>query len=388
MIENGDMLSRTADDFDTKDEMARNKGFPILAALLVLIMLTGLLTACARETYRLPHSIYYLSGSPGNYQVWRMEANGMTVTRLTDEPLGVDRFSVSRADGSLAFISSNQLFLVDAHGQNRRLVADGSKAPADPFRGVVSSPVFSPDGRTLAYAFDGLHLYDVPRGEDEHVLTNLGNLLGETFVFDKEDYSPGPWSPDGSRLLVVMSYYEGSTLAVMEPGKDQPFTRLRSSGPVCCTYHWTRDGRSVLVANPSFGTSPPGLWRYDAETGEEFELVATLPGQSRYVGWPVQLRSGDLRFFYGERFSPDEGIPLVLVQSGPDGQDRKQLRPEEFHPGDVLWSEDGSMAIVHTFLGERSSENRVEQLILVRPDGRPLYVLLEVKDIQQIAWGP
>lgn len=354
----------------------------------MLLVLPGLLSACAGKANLLPHFVYYFSGSEGNNQVWRLEADGTTTTQLTNEQLGVDRFSVSRADGSLALISNNQLFLLDGDGQNRRMVADGTKAPADPFRGAVSSPVFSPDGRTLAYAFDGLHLYDTASGKDEYVLTNLGNLLGQIFVFDKENYSPGPWSPDGSKLLIIMSYYEGSTLAIMEPGKAEPFTRLRSSGPVCCTYHWAPDGRSVLVANPSFGDRIPGLWRYDAGTGEEFELVATQPGQTRYVGWPVQLPSGDLRFFYGEKFSPDEGIPLMLVQSGPDGAERTQIRPEEFHPADALWAEDGSMALILTFVGEFGSADRTAQLVLVRMDGSPLQVLLEVKDIHQMEWGP
>jgi hypothetical protein len=98
-------------------------------------------------------------------------------------------------------------------------------------------------------------------GADQHVLKNLGNLLGEPFVFVLEDYYPGPWSPDGSKLLIEMGYFEGSTLAVMEPGKAQPFTRMRSAGPVCCQYSWAADGLSVFVANPHFTVQWPGLWR-------------------------------------------------------------------------------------------------------------------------------
>jgi len=371
--------------------MSRQKGVSILGMCVVLLGLSGWLAACAKTTDVLPHSVYYLSGLRGDYQVWRMETDGTTTTQLTDEELGVDDFSVSKADSSLAFTSNNQLFLVDGDGQNRRLVADGSQVKWTEdyaFRGFVESPVFSPDGQTLAYAFDGLHLYNVASGQDEHVLTNLGNLLGETFVFSKENYGPGPWSPDGQKLLIIMGYFEGSTLAIMEPGKAQPFRRLRSNGPVCCTYHWTPDGSSVLVANPSFGVDWPGLWRYDAETGEEFELVTTLPGQSRFVGWPVQLPSGDLLYFYGERFTPEEGIPLVMMQSGPDGGDRTQIRPEEFHLAHALWAEDGSLVLLHTFLGDRTSESSSEQIVLARPDSSPLQVLVEVKEIQQMEWGP
>jgi hypothetical protein len=338
---------------------------------------------------RLPASVYYLARStdePRLWQVWRLEADGTTKVQLTFEKDGVDSFSVSRADGSLAFVSGNQLFLVDPDG-NRRLLADGTLV--DPgiedyiHRGFVGSPSFSPDGGILAYAFDGLHLYDIATGRDDHPLTNLGNLLGEPFVFVKEDYSPGPWSPDGKKLLIIMGYFEGSTLAVMEPGESQPFRRLRSDGPVCCTYHWTPDGKDVLVANASYTTVWPGLWKYDAQSGEEIPLVTTVPGASRFVGWPEQLPSGDLLFFYGERFTPDEGIPLVLARSGPDGQDRVPVRTESLHVADALWAEDGSLAAV------ASCDNPgCPRLVLITPDQRPLETLVEGVFIRQLAWGP
>ncbi len=104
-------------------------------------------------------------------------------------------------------------------------------------RGYVEAPAFSPDGRTLAYALDGLHLYDIEAGEDEHVLKNGGNLLGQTFIFSQENYYPSSWSPDGEKLLISMSYVEGSTLAVMEVRGADPLRRLWSEGAVCCTHH-------------------------------------------------------------------------------------------------------------------------------------------------------
>ncbi len=354
---------------------------------IVVVTLSVLLGACTGTTELLPHSVYYRYGTGEDTQVWRLETDGVTKVQITDEEYGVDDFSVSAADGSLAFVSNNQLFLLDNDGENRRMVADGNQVDKEiedyVDRGFIGSPVLSPDGRTLAYGFDGLHLYDIATGQDEHVLTNLGNLLGEPFVFSKENYIPGPWSPDGSQLLIIMYYFEGSTLAVMEPGEAEPFRRLWSDGAVCCTYHWTPDGRSVLVANPSYGVHWPGLWRYDAETGERSDLVATLPGLPHFVGWPVQLPSGDLRYFHGERFSPDEGIPLVMVRSGPEGKDRTQVRPEEFHIANALWVEDGSLVLI-----SQSSNGNGMDVVLARPDGSPLQVLIEGEHIWDLAWGP
>jgi len=359
---------------------------------LVVIALSCLLAACAGAVGALPRSLYFLDGPSGAAQVWRLERDGVTRMQVTNEAAGVDGFAVSPADGALAFVSDNHLFLVDANGENRRLIADDSQvdwsAEEAHFRSTISAPVFSPDGRMLAYAFDGLHLFDRATGEDNHVLTNLGNLLRETFVFSKEVYAPGPWSPDGSQLLIIMGYYEGSTLAVMEPEAEMPFRRLRSDGPVCCFFSWAADSRSVLAANPTYTGDIPGLWRFDAKTGEQSIVVAGLDedGSSNFVGWPQQLPSGKLIFFLAhlEHFSPEVGIPLVMMRSDPDGSDVTQVRTEEFHIGEVLWAQDGSLALIQ---GRYGSSGR--QVILARPNASPLEVLIaEGQQVRGMQWGP
>ena len=222
---------------------------PLLSLLLVI-----LLAACSATAGLLPHSVYFRINQNEVSQVWRMERDGQMLRQVTTEETGVDSFAVSARDGTLAFVTANRLYLVDAKGENRRLVADGSlvKPVGEEaiFQTEVSNPVFSPDGRTLAYGLNGLHLYNLKTGEDQHLLTNLGNLGGEPYVFSREVYTPGSWSRDGSRLLIVMSYYEGSTLAVMDPGKPDPYQRLFTEGPACCLFSWSPDGESVLVANP------------------------------------------------------------------------------------------------------------------------------------------
>jgi hypothetical protein len=336
----------------------------------------------------LPHSLYFLDDSSGQAQVWRLDPDGVSRSQLTAEDAGVTGFDVCPQNGSLAYVSGNKLMLQDGGGQNRSLVAAGGQRDTESEMfvdlGNVAFPSFSPDCQTLAYALDGLHLYQVNTGQDQHVLTNGGNLLGEPFVFTKENYYPGPWSPSGDRLLIIMGYVEGSTLAIMEPGKDPPFSRLWSNGPVCCIYQWSPDGRSLLVANPDFATQLPGLWKFDAETGAETGLVASTPDQYRFAGWPLELPAGDLRFFYGEEFTPGEGIPLVMMASDPDGADRIQVRPEEFHLRGALWAEDGSLAVM---LGKCCGGEI--QVLLARTDDSPVQILIEqAGSIRDLVWGP
>lgn len=354
--------------------------------LLPILTLAVVLPACSEPPGLLPHSVYYLEGPPEQAQVWRLETDGATTTQLTREPVGVRAFAVSPTDGSLAFVSDNQLILVDGEGANRRLVADG--ASIDPrledyaLRSHVEAPSFSPDGGTVAYGLDGLHLYDVESDADQHIIRDFEALPGDPYVFARQGYAPGPWSPDGKKLLVVMGYYEGSTLAVLDLEPKPEFRRLKTDGPVCCYFSWTQDSQSVMVANPSFTVVWPGLWRYDAGTGEGSGLVTTTPGESRFVGWPVQLATGEYLFFYGEEFSPDTGIPLVMTRSDPDGLHTVTVRPEVFQ-GEALWAPDGALALIAEF-----NEGSPSRLVLARPDGSPLQELLQGERIDQLAWGP
>jgi outer membrane protein assembly factor BamB len=335
------------------------------------------------------HAVYFLAGVEEESQVWRYRIDDLSALQITHEKTKVDEFAVSPITGAIAFISDNQLFIMDGDGENRLRIADGNTVDVNvedyPFRSQISSPVFSPDGRNLAYGFDGLHLYNLITGEDTHVLTNLGNLLGEPFVFSKEVYVPGSWSPDGSLLLIIMGYYEGSTLAVMDLNAEQPFRRLWSDGPLCCLFNWSPDGNSVLVSNPYYTGDIPGLWRFSAETGEQRVVVSGLleDGSSNFVGWPIQLDSGELLFFYvNEHFSPDIGIPLTMVRSNPDGTHLEKVRPEKFHIIDVLWVQDGSAVLIL-----QPSGNDKMQIIVAKTDGSPLQILFEGQGIRNLAWG-
>lgn len=111
----------------------------------------------------LPNSVYYLSQVSGTTQVWRLERDGVSQTQITHEQTSLDGYDVSRIDGSVAYLVENQIYLVDADGDNRRLLVDN--AAADPaasefaYRQAVTIPRFSLDGRVVAYGYNGVWLY-------------------------------------------------------------------------------------------------------------------------------------------------------------------------------------------------------------------------------------
>src|SRR6185503_12449548 len=128
----------------------------------------------APEDTLLPHTFYFLgTDSAGLTQVFRIERDGKTQKQLTFEPVSVNDYDVSLADESVAYVANNQLLLVNSDGSDRRLVVDGGPVDENnPFLSNINSPVFSPDGQTLAYGYKGLNLYSVSSGVSNLIIEN------------------------------------------------------------------------------------------------------------------------------------------------------------------------------------------------------------------------
>jgi hypothetical protein len=105
---------------------------------------------------------------------------------MTSEPVNAGSYDVSPVDGSVAHVVGNQLLLINADGSGRRLLVDGGR-----------DPIFSPDGKTIAYSRNGLNLYDLPTG--------IPNLVLEDYPLGSS-FPPETYSPDGTKLLIKIGH--------------------------------------------------------------------------------------------------------------------------------------------------------------------------------------
>lgn len=342
----------------------------------------------------LPRSFYYLGtdNSSGLTQVFRIERDGTTMYQVTREPVNVNSYDVSLTDGSVAYVSNNQLLWVDINGAGRHLLVDGG--PVDqinPFVNTLSKPVFSPDGKTVAYSYKGLNFYSLDLGVSNLIIENQVSDLGNNAVIPKELYSPARYSPDGTKLLITLGYYEGASSAIYVIASN---TMVRLTGDegalICCGREvWTSDSSAFYAASSSMGMFNAGLWRVDASNGQATTLFTSSydAGVFNYASDPYLVPDGQLYYFFLSSNSEiNQRTPLQLVRSAPDGvTNRTVLRPDSFElMNEALWAPDASLVVVaFAPIQDVYSGGQAEVTYL---DGRPSVILTTFA--QEMKWGP
>lgn len=345
----------------------------------------------------LPHSFYFLNNdAAGLAQVYRLEKDGKTVTQVTLEPAKVDSYDVSRLDGSVVYVSNNQMLLVNTDGSNRRLLLDGGSVDENnPYLNNISFPVFSPDNQTIAFGHGGLSFYSVATGQSNLVLKNVFDEYSGGLI-PKELHWPESYSADGTKLVITIGHYEGATAAIYYPNGGALVRLNGGNGAlICCgDTEWAGDGSAFFAANPTVGMSSAGLWRVDAATGNVTTLFTDYPETDpvNLADEPFPAPDGQLYFFFASipiaalnDFS--ERTPLQLVRSAADGvTNRTVLRPETYKfLNETLWAPDASFVIaavapIHEIY--QGGEAR-----LVYTDGQKSIISL-VPFAMNMKWGP
>lgn len=356
---------------------------------------TATIPAPDGSTELLPHRLYYLgTDDAGITQVFFIERDGVARQQVTSEPVDVSDYDVSPLDGSVAYVSDNQIFFVNADGTGRRvLIYPSSVDPNNPFMSLMSSPVFSLDGQTLAYGHKGVQIYSFATDTSKLVIKNLVDDAGNNTFVPRELYAPERYSPDGTKLLVNLSYYEGGSSAIYYPATNDLVRLNGGEGAlICCDdTEWSPDSSSIYAANPSMGMFSSGLWRVDAATGAVTTLIQGDAGGGTYnVADEAYLApDGQLYFFFANVSSP-EGIitrsPLQLVRSAPDtvtgwttfsGPDFELLN-------EALWAPDASFVVAAIAPAPEVYQGGQAEIVYL--DGRPKVVLTPFA--RQMKWGP
>ena len=353
----------------------------------------GDLTPAPVESSLLPRSLYFLANDDaGLVQVFRLEKDGKTRKQVTSEPVSVGNYGVSPVDGSVAYVVNNQLILVNADGSNRRLLVDGGAVDENnAFVNNIQNLVFSPDGQTLAYGHQGLNFYSLASGTSSRAIEDQLKDMGNGMILPAELYRPEKYSPDGSRLMVTLAYYEGADTAFYDL-QSKTLTRLEPApgALICCDMAlWSADGTRVYSANSAAGMFNPGLWQVDPRNGEVTTLLASNYDTSEFnlAKYPYLAPDQQLYFFFlNSKTGEYSRTPMQLVRSAPDGvTGRTVVREEKFDTmNEALWAPDASFVIVARAPSQDVYQGGVASIVYL--DGRPDVPLADFA--QQMEWGP
>ncbi len=309
----------------------------------------------------LPSALYFRSDRSGSYQIWRMDTDGATVTQITNESAPVGPYDVSPADGSLAYVSENKLIMVNRDGTDRRIVADFGEA-----RG--GSPAWS-SGGLLAYALGGIRVYNPATGEDRLV---RANGTGES-VAGIANYSPRSWSPDGTKILAAVGYYEGADLAIVSAADGSDLAHAPYTG----MYVWSKNSLGFCLASATYAEMAgmdPGM-QWVTTVGYLSPLI-----DNAFVWWPFQRPDTQLAYFVSRpagRTVTQYTVTMSVSASNGSGEHALRTQPMLLDSRDAFnasWSADGAAAVVwiiHSASGFR------EVLLIPANDGPAVFLSAE-----------
>ncbi|MDI3320962.1 TolB family protein [Pinibacter soli] len=201
--------------------------------------------------------IAFVSGRSGTYEIYTINADGSNVVRRTFTGNFCNSPTWSPDGTRIAYSMSTNgsyntsLWVVEATGGSPSLLFDG--------KGMNLNPAWSPDGTKITFARDSTvsENYDIytirPTGTG---LTDISPVIN---LFDKEDYIIPSWSPNGSKLAMIIRQTTGLyqyTTQIGVTNADGSGVKAFPTAPMKLgtAISWSADGTKIAYTSMSGST--------------------------------------------------------------------------------------------------------------------------------------
>jgi eukaryotic-like serine/threonine-protein kinase len=198
--------------------------------------------------------------------------------------------------------------------------------PLTSYPGYQVTPAFSPDGKQVAFAWDG------ENGGNFDIYVKLVDAGKPLRLTSDAAYEYGPaWSPDGQYIAfyrALGNHTEIWTIPALG-GVERKLGAVAESFWSYSSLSWSPDGKFLALAERTAPKSSSGLFLLSTETGDRRRLTSP---PSEYIGDVCPRFSADGKMVAFVRVSYDTNSALYLLPinaSGePEGEPRK-LTPDQ-----------------------------------------------------------
>lgn len=245
----------------------------LLRTLVLLFSVFSLSTLASSLVFARPinASIVFDSNKDGNYEIYKMNADGSGTTRLTNSA-NIDAYPNWSPDGTKIVFYSTR----DGNYEIYSMNADGSSPTRLTNNAAIDAyPAWSPDGTKIVFSSD--------RNGNHEIYSMNANGSGQTRLTTTSAANLRPaWSPDGTKIAFTTTRDGNAEIYSMNANGSSPVNLTNTVAgedyPV-----WSPDG--TKIAYLSYATGNGDVYSMNADGTGQTRLTTTTNDEEYSLNW-------------------------------------------------------------------------------------------------------
>jgi Tol biopolymer transport system component/predicted Ser/Thr protein kinase len=212
--------------------------------------------------------------------------------------------------------------------------------PLTTYPGRQESPALSPDGKQVAFSWDG------EKGDNFDIYVKLVDAGTPLRLTSNPAVDTGPaWSPDSHRIAFIRHSDSGADILMISAlgGPERRLVPLVLSD-VFPRLSWSPDG-NFLAFTDRAPNQNPGIYLLSIESGEKRRLTAPPPGYESDRAPSFSPDGKSLAFVRSGSFASDYIYVVPLSTSGLAGGDPRRLNAAPLFISGLDWTPDGRYVV-------------------------------------------